>query len=399
MSLPAEEQPAQHAAAPGYVRVLVVDDSAVIRGIITRWLEDQPNIRVTASAANGATALRCVKASEFDLVILDIEMPEMDGLTALPLLLAAQPGLQVVMASTLTMRNADISLRALSLGAADYIPKPQSTRLVTAGQDFRLELIQKVLALGNVARRRRNQPVVEAQASAPAPVAKAAVPPSDSTGASAQRISRTINRAQPVRLAPRSHVTPGMVAIGSSTGGPQALFTVIGALGKLIGVPIIITQHMPPTFTAILAQHIERVCGVPCVEVTSNQKALPGRVYVAPGDRHMLVGGTTHVPELILSDGEPENFCRPAVDPMFRTASEVFGSGLLAVVLTGMGQDGAAGAEQVITRGGTVIAQDEATSVVWGMPGAVAHVGAASMILPLPEIGQRIRALVEGKQI
>lgn len=397
MSLPAEEHSAHHAAAPGYVRVLVVDDSAVIRGIITRWLEDQQNIRVIASAANGSTALRCVKSTEFDLVILDIEMPEMDGLTALPQLLAAQPGLQIIMASTLTMRNADISLRALSLGAADYIPKPQSTRLVTAGQDFRQELIQKVLALGNVARQRRNQPPVDIQVPAPAaaPIAK----PVATSGEGAPKLSRIINRSQPVRLAPRSHVTPGIVAIGSSTGGPQALFTVIGALGKLIGVPVVITQHMPPTFTAILAQHIERVCGVPCIEVTSNQKALPGRVYVAPGDRHMLIGGTAHVPELLLSDGEPENFCRPAVDPMFRTASEVFGGGLLAVVLTGMGQDGAAGAEQVIARGGTVIAQDEATSVVWGMPGAVAHVGAASMILPLPDIGQRIRALVEGKQV
>lgn len=393
MSFPAEVQPAQPAVAPGHVRVLVVDDSAVIRGIITRWLEDQSSIRVIASAANGATALRAVKSTEFDVVILDIEMPEMDGLTALPQLLAAQPGLQIIMASTLTMRNADISLRALSLGAVDYIPKPQSTRLVTAGQDFRLELVQKVLALGNVARRQRNQPTIET--SAPAPVAKPAVAPTEAT----PKFPRIINRGQPVRLAPRSHVTPGLVAIGSSTGGPQALFTVIGALGKLIGVPVIITQHMPPTFTAILAQHIERVSGVPCIEVTSNQKALPGRVYVAPGDRHMLVGGTTHVPELSLSDGEPENFCRPAVDPMFRSASDVFGSGLLAVVLTGMGQDGAAGAEQVIARGGTVIAQDEATSVVWGMPGAVAHVGAASMILPLPEIGVRIRALVEGKLV
>lgn len=387
---------------PSHVRVLVVDDSAIIRGVIARWLESEPAIRVTSTAATGLMAIRAASLHEFDVAILDIEMPELDGLSALPKMLEAQPGLQVVMASTLTLRNASVSMRALELGAADYIPKPQNTRLVTGGQDFRRELIDKVYALADVARRLRGQPCVK-RIEAPAADTQAPAAPCGDSGQSdstpACRPAPQIPRNAAIKLARLSQSLPQMVVIGSSTGGPQALFSVLGALGQLIGVPVLIAQHMPPTFTAILAQHINRLTGLPCVEAAHGMKALPGHAYVAPGDRHMTVTGSIRVPELALSDGPPENYCRPAVDPLFRSAADLFGPSLLGVVLTGMGQDGAYGAQRIIERGGSVFVQDEASSVVWGMPGAAAHLGAASRILPLSQIGDAIKASVEGKYL
>jgi two-component system chemotaxis response regulator CheB len=338
------------------VKVLLCDDSAVIRGAIARILEADPAVRVAASVSNGRMAVDAVARHEVDVVILDIEMPVMDGITALPLILAARPGVKVLMASTLTRRNAAISLKALALGAADYLAKPEAGSMHNA-EEFRHELLRKVQGLAGVRRRR----------GAPAPVA-------------------------PLRVAPRpaAALPPQVLAIGSSTGGPQALLAVLGALGT-IAAPILITQHMPPTFTAVLAESLERATGIPAAEGVEGEPARPGRIYVAPGDVHMTVEGSAAEPRIRIARSAPENYCRPAVDPMLRGVAATFGPRALAVILTGMGSDGCKGAEAVVAAGGTVFAQDEASSVVWGMPGAVARAGLCSAVLPLARLGPEIR--------
>lgn len=345
------------------IRVMVVDDSAVIRGVLTRWLEAERQIKVVAAANNGKVALERVKAANPDIIVLDIEMPEMDGITALPLLLQAVPQAKIVMASTLTQRNAEISIKALSLGATDYLAKPTSVAASgDAAEAFRRDLLSKILGL--------------AQAKAPRTIGAAGARDASSRG--------------PIKLRAASSVRPQIVAIGCSTGGPQALQQVIPALkGGIKDVPVLITQHMPATFTAILAEHLSRSSGIECKEGKAGMPIEPGKIYVAPGDNHMLISGRNG--KIELSQSPPENFCRPAVDPMFRSISAAYGSAMLGVVLTGMGYDGREGSKVVTAAGGTVIAQDEASSVVWGMPAGVALAGLASAVLPLKSVAGEIR--------
>jgi two-component system chemotaxis response regulator CheB len=362
-------------------RVLVVDDSAVIRGLLRKVLESDPAITVVNTVVNGQMALSAIQRQPVDVVVLDIEMPVMDGLTALPKLLELDPEVKVIMASTLTKRNADISLKALTLGAADYIPKPTSVGQIVGAFDFRRDLVEKVKALGG-ARRRGQGTAAPRVARAPAPTGRPTVP--------ADKLSPGAKRRDgdgELTLRKASAVAPRVVAIGSSTGGPQALFEMLPNLSKEVTQPILITQHMPATFTAILADHIGKLTGKPCAEGADGEAVQPGHIYVAPGDHHMTVEATTKGKLLRLSQKPPENFCRPAVDPMLRSIAQAYGRHVLAVILTGMGQDGMEGGEAVVTAGGTVIAQDEATSVVWGMPGAAAAAGLCSAILPLEEIG------------
>jgi len=353
--------PSPSGPSPEQTRVMVVDDSAVIRTLLTRTLEADTGIKVVASAGNGQRAIDLLSRTEADVVVLDIEMPVMDGITALPQLVAARPGVQVVMASTLTRKNADISMRALELGAADYVAKPTSAEIGNA-EEFKRELVGKVKALGQVARRRF----------AVAGVAK-------------PRPASSIALRQSVQ-----HPAQAIV-IGSSTGGPQALFSALKAMPAGFPLPILIAQHMPPTFTSILAEHIGQASGLPTAEGRDGELVRPSRIYVAPGGIHMTVAtqGSSRVIRLV--DSPPENFCRPAVDPLWRTAAAAYGPALLAVMLTGMGQDGLKGAEAIVAAGGSVIAQDEATSVVWGMPGAVAKAGLCSAVLPLAEISPFVR--------
>ena len=360
-------------------RVMLVDDSAVIRGLFARTLETDPEIEIVASVSDGQMAVTTLEKNvgRIEVVVLDIEMPRMDGLTALPKLIEVDRDIAVVMASTLTERNADISLRALALGAKDYIPKPSSTRELTSAEAFKRELSAKVKAFGTHRRNRRGERLpgkrafsAERRAAAtPAPVA--AAPAAAATA---------------VTLRPIGREMPRVVAIGSSTGGPQALFKLLGELPKTLGLPILLTQHMPPTFTTILAEHIKRSTGWDCVEATDGMPVVAGRVHLARGDHHMRVTGTPASPVLRLDQGAPENFCRPAVDPMMRSIVEVFGGRAVAVILTGMGHDGQKGCATLVEAGGTVVAQDEASSVVWGMPGAVARAGLCSAVLPLGEI-------------
>jgi two-component system chemotaxis response regulator CheB len=379
-----------HAAAQQAIRVMVVDDSVVVRGLVARWLDEEPGIKVVASLRTGREAVDQLYRFTPDVVLLDIEMPDLDGLAALPLLLAKDRGLVVIMASTLTRHNAEASFKAMSLGAADYIPKPESNRGVTTSVEFRRELIEKVRNLGS-RRKRRPAPRHDSSAFVPtlAPVSAPPLAP-----------ARTpVPSAGAVRLRPFGNVAPRVLLIGSSTGGPQALHVVVGQLAPVIDrAAVLITQHMPPTFTTILAEHLARASGRPAREAIDREPIVPGHIYVAPGGKHMLVERANNLPIVALGDGAPVNFCKPAVDPLFSSASRIWGPSVLAVILTGMGSDGAHGAGDIVTAGGSVIAQDEATSVVWGMPGAAANAGVCAAVLPLEQIAGKIGRLFAGER-
>lgn len=386
--------PTTAGAVTNPIRVMVVDDSVVIRGLVGRWVDEDPQLAVVASHRNGRLAVEDVQRSNPDVVILDIEMPDMDGLTALPLLLEKKKDLVVVVASTLTRRNAEISLKALSLGAADYVPKPESNSGVTTSTEFRRELVEKVLNLGLRARARsQGRPGVAAPAHHPTPPG-AVAPRAAPAGAVMPRAGA---RTGSFTVRGYSSVRPRILAIGSSTGGPQALNALFGEIGSSMGqVPVVVTQHMPPTFTAILAEHIAKAAGRPAAEGKDGDVLQPGRIYVAPGGRHMVLAKNGADVAIRLTDGPPVNFCKPAVDPLFHTVAEIYGNASLALVLTGMGADGAEGIREIGKLGGSVIAQDEESSVVWGMPGAAAHTGMCSDVLPLPEIGRKVSRILLG---
>ncbi|HZH28382.1 MAG TPA: chemotaxis response regulator protein-glutamate methylesterase [Azospirillaceae bacterium] len=364
-------------------RVMVVDDSAVIRGLLTRALESDPGIVVVSSVGDGQMAVNALQRHAVDVIVLDIEMPVMDGLTAIPKLLAVDPAVRIIMASTLTLRGAEVSLKALQLGAADYVPKPTTTRAISAADDFKRDLVEKVKALA-----------VSARASGSAKRHAGSAASLRTTTLPAPKLPAAA-KVVTLRPLPNPVSRPDVIAIGSSTGGPQALFTVLGHL-KGVPQPILITQHMPATFTTILAEHIQRQCGLVCAEAKDGEPIAGQRAYVAPGDFHMLVANRNGQPVIQLTKDPPENFCRPAVDPMLRSIVQHYGRRVLATVLTGMGQDGMRGCEVVASGGGVVVAQDEASSVVWGMPGAVATAGHANKVLPLTEIGPYLRKAALG---
>ena len=364
------------------IRVMVVDDSAVIRGLISRWIEAEPDLAVVASMRTGRDAVNQLTQFNPDVAILDIEMPDLDGISALPLLFAKKRDLVVIMASTLTLRNAEISLKALSLGAADYIPKPESAREMLSVETFRHQLLDKIRHLAP--RRRRGFSASPATAAAPPPIDAAAPAPSH-------------HAQQPVVLRRFSGAAPKALLIGSSTGGPQALMKLVGGIGAIIDhYPVLITQHMPPTFTTILAEHLARASGRPAHEGKDGEPVVPGQIYLAPGGKHMRVARRGAAIVIVLGDDAPINYCRPAVDPLFQSAISVWHQGIMAVVLTGMGSDGARGGKDVVEAGGNVIAQDEASSVVWGMPGAAAQAGICAAVLPLDRIAPKLVHVFSG---
>jgi len=375
MSVAPRTQPAVRPSAVPF-RVMVVDDSAVIRGLVGRWLTADPAVQLVASCPNGKVAVNEVARVRPEVVILDIEMPEMDGLTALPKLIAAVPGLKVIMASTLTLKNADISLRALAAGAADYIPKPSSTSEMTGADIYKRELIEKVKALAAAFRQ-----ATGSRGEGPTP-------------ALARKLVPVVRG--PIALRKLNARRRNVLAIGSSTGGPQALFGLFQELKGKLDVPVLITQHMPKTFTTILAEHLRRIVGGNCDEAKDGERLKPGCLYIAPGDQHMTVVQQGAERVIKLTQDPPENFCRPAVDPMFRSLASTFGQGMLAVVLTGMGADGLKGGRMVAEADGALIAQDEATSVVWGMPGAVATAGICNAVVPLSQVGSTILKVLQG---
>lgn len=350
---------------------MIVDDSTVIRGLLGRIIDAQKDMRVVTSVANGRSAVEMVRHKAVDVVLLDIEMPEMDGLTALPLILKERPSLPVIMASSLTQRGAEVTMRAMSLGAADYIPKPSALSAVGGMAAIADELLLKIRALGRA--RRGN-----------------AAPPSSQPAA---RPAATPARHQPF-VAPRGEAGgTRLLAIASSTGGPNALSRVLGDLGRDFPLPIVIVQHMPPIFTAALADRLQRETGRPTAEARHGEPILGGRTYLAPGDNHLTIMTAEGHPVARLDQSAPVNFCRPAADPMLQSVARVYGPAALALVLTGMGEDGLRGCEEVSRAGGRIVVQDEASSVVWGMPGAVSRAGLADSTLPLGEIARRVQQL------
>jgi two-component system chemotaxis response regulator CheB len=365
------------------LRVMVVDDSVVIRGMISRWLASEPDIVVAASLRTGLDAVNQIERVNPDIAVLDIEMPDLDGISALPLLLAKKRNLIIIMASTLTRRNAEISFKALSLGASDYIPKPESTREATAAETFRHDLVQKIRHLGAKVRRA----AVASPAPTLAPVLDRLRDP----------LVRAPHACPPLVRRNFSTQNPRVLLIGSSTGGPQALMTLVGEIGAVIDrFPVLITQHMPPTFTTILGEHLARVSHRPAREAVDGEIVKAGHIYLAPGGRHMRVARHGAEVAIVLDDGPQVNFCKPAVDPLFTSAVDVWQGATLAVVLTGMGSDGVRGGKDIVAAGGSVIAQDEASSVVWGMPGAAANAGICAAVLPLGQIAPKLVRLFSG---
>jgi len=370
------------------LRVMVVDDAIVVRGLIARWIDAETGLQVVASLRSGREAIEQVERTDPDVIILDVDMPDTDGITALPRLLAKKRDLVVIMASTLTRRNAEISLRALALGAADYIPKPGTTREITTSATFRRELVEKVRVLG--ASRRR---LVAGRTAAPRRVDQ----PGPLRYIASPDLAPDLST---IKLRPFPLVPPRVLLVGSSTGGPQALNVMLGRLNGVIDdAPVLLVQHMPPTFTTVLAEHLARVSGRVAREAIHGEPVRSGCIYVAPGGRHMRIVRRDGDPTILLDDGAFINFCKPSVDPLFSSAAEVWGPKCLAVVLTGMGSDGTHGASDVVAAGGAVIAQDEATSVVWGMPGSVTHAGLCSSVLPIEQIAPRIVRLFSGSRV
>ncbi len=387
MSSPAVAAVSRASAAERPIRVRVVDDAAVVRSLLTRWIDAEPDMKIVASLRTGREAIAHIEGDETDVVLLDVDMPELDGISALPLLLQKQRDLVVIMVSTLTRRSAEISLRALDLGAADYVPKPEAAR--SSGESsfsFRRELIEKVRTLGRHRWSRRHfaqeRPARSSPRSEPLPGPQATVAPEETHG---------------FPLRPFALTPPRALLIGSSTGGPQALTCLIEKLPAAIDrAPVLITQHMPPTFTTVLAEHLSRAGGRGAHEAEHGEPVLAGGIYVAPGGRHMRVVRGGDGVRIEIGDDAPINFCKPSVDALFSSAADVWGASSLAVVLTGMGSDGSHGAAAIAAAGGSVIAQDEATSVVWGMPRAVAQAGLCSAVLPLDQIAPKVIRLFAG---
>jgi two-component system, chemotaxis family, protein-glutamate methylesterase/glutaminase len=348
------------------IRVLIVDDSTVIRRLLSDALSADPGIEIAGIAANGKIALSKIPQVNPDIITLDMEMPEMDGLTTLVELRKLYPKLPVIMFSTLTQRGAEATLEAMAKGANDYVTKPANVGSVNAAiQSVQVELLPKIKQF-----------------------CKWATPPS---------ANPVRPLAQPARLFPSSNPTSSgkvnrvdLVVIGTSTGGPNALSTVIPQIPANFPVPILIVQHMPPIFTKHLAERLNQLSNIDVHEAAQGDVLEAGGAWVAPGNFHMTVRRQGTQLRAVLNQDPLENSCRPAVDVLFRSAAELFGSNLLSVVMTGMGQDGQRGCDAVRQAGGYVIVQDEPTSVVWGMPGSVANAGHAHQILPLQEIANEI---------
>jgi two-component system chemotaxis response regulator CheB len=348
------------------IRVLVVDDSVVVRRLVTDVLGADPSCEVVGTAANGKIALAKIPQVNPDVITLDVEMPEMDGLETLAEIRKLYPRLPVIMFSTLTERGAAATLKALTLGATDYVTKPSGGSVAESLEQMRENLLVKVRVLGG-------QVVGPSKPAAP----RALI-------------------AQPPRVSAPPHVD--VLAIGCSTGGPNALTAILEMLAPPLAVPVVIVQHMPPVFTRLLADRLRAHTNLQVKEAQGGEALAPGDVWIAPGDYHMVVRRVGATRRTALAQTPHENSCRPAVDVLFRSVVECYGGHTLAVVLTGMGQDGLRGCQHVREAGGQIVVQDEATSVVWGMPGFIANAGLADAVLPLRDIAAEISRRIGGKR-
>ncbi len=354
------------------IRVLVVDDSVVIRRLVTSALAQDPDLEVVGVAANGSIALQRIPQYNPDILTLDIEMPEMDGLETLRRLRRDYPQLRVIMFSTLTERGASVTLEALTLGASDYVTKASNEgSLDRSMARLREELIPKIKQFFLLPGRSR---------------ATAKPEPAQVHGSPPLGRSRPFPQSMTVR--------PKVVAIGVSTGGPTALGAILPQIPAEFPLPILIVQHMPPLFTRFLADRLCASCRLSVKEASQGDQVAAGRILIAPGDFHLKVAGNGSGAHVCLDQSPPQNSCRPAVDALFSSVGEAYGGAVIAVILTGMGQDGLRGAEILKAQGASILAQDEASSVVWGMPGAIVNAGLADCVLPLdhivPEILRRV---------
>jgi len=370
------------------LKVLVADDAVLFRRLLADVLSSLPGVEVVGSATNGKIAVQKVRELKPDLLTLDIEMPEMDGLAVLDALLQnGEPAVVVIVVSALSQRGGELTLRALEKGAFDFITKPDAATPELSREALLRELAPRVRA---AAHRLEVRAILRGSSPAsrpavPAPRAEAA-PADSSLNGSAARTERASNPAK-----------PEMVLIGVSTGGPVALTELLPAIPRDIGVPILVVQHMPPIFTKSLAESLDAKCALSVREAIHGESPQPNTVYIAPGGRQMRLGaGADHRPILELTDDPPENNCRPAVDYLFRSAANRFPGRSMAVILTGMGNDGTLGLRLLKRHGCFVIAQDEASCVVYGMPKSAVDAGVVDVALPLGSIASRIAAVVKG---
>ncbi len=344
----------------GPIRILLVDDSVVIRRIVGVQLDKDPELEVVGTAANGKIALAKIPQVSPDVVILDVDMPEMDGLETLRHIKLQYPELPVIMFSGLTERGAEVTLEALFRGALDYVTKPTDvTSPEAAAAAIRVELIPKIKLLCEPTLR-RPEPAPPVRAQRPAP------------GGRRGRVQA--------------------VVIGASTGGPSALQELLAKLPRPVPTPVLIVQHMPPVFTRSLARRLAQTTGLKVEEGRDGATVRPGQVWVAPGDYHMALEGEESSVRLTIHQGPLENSCRPSADVLFHSAARVWGGDLIALVLTGMGKDGLHGARTIHDLGGRVGVQDRGSSVVWGMPRFVAEMGLADQVLPPTELGAWLAA-------
>jgi len=369
-------------------RILIVDDSAVMRALLRAVVSEDERLEVVGTAPDGSCALRAMELLRPDLIVMDVEMPGMDGVSTLKQMKAAGSRIPAIMCSSLTQRGAKVTMEALASGAADYVAKPagQASR-EAALQSLARDLIPKILAL-TAGLTGGAQPVAATSSMA-------------ASGGQTVAEPRTL---WPAALPGRAisapvlgGLPPGVVLIGVSTGGPAALDVLLPAFPANFSLPVLIVQHMPRIFTQLLAERLDGRCPLRVTEAVAGESVRAGSIYIARGDWHMEVAAPGQ-PVLRLTQDAPENHCRPAVDVLFRSAVAVYGPRILAVVLTGMGNDGLAGSRMIREHGGMVLAQDQPTSAVWGMPGAVAQAGLAHRILPLNAIAPEILRLAGRSQ-
>lgn len=349
-------------------RVLIVDDSVVVRKLLSDIIASDKDLELGGTAASAPIALQKISQVNPDIVLLDVEMPEMNGIEAARRIRAGWPKLPIVMCSTLTERGADVTLQALAAGASDYVAKPTT---VGGGSDlakFKAEVLAKLKALTG-----RDRMVCPLPVRRPAPAAT----PTTRSG--------TMKAQTPVSL----------LTIGCSTGGPAALAEVFKDLPGDMGVPILIVQHMPPLFTRMLADRLSATSRIKVTEAVHGEELLPNRAYIAPGNYHVDLKRDGARMRIQLNQDPPENSCRPAVDVTFRAAAKMYGPGVLAAVLTGMGHDGTRGSAEIADGGGTVIVQDAASCVVPSMPGSVASAGLADATYRLSDIGQQLASIIK----